>query len=253
MQKTYLFLTKPEYKPGKVNAEHDFSWSCSKSARAGDHALVYVTGGLGITYEWKVLTDAEPDKTWGYVCDVEYVGDINPPISIRELRDAIPRKDWSSPHLNFRGNRSIEIPLVGLKAIRSLRATRRRAIELVPQQGRRQTKEQIDLALQKRIALSVKDTPSIRKARLAKASKKPKSQTVTTTAFIRNADVVVEVLVRAKGRCEECGEPAPFERARDGTPYLEVHHKQMLSNGGEDTVKNAIAVCPNCHRRAHFG
>jgi 5-methylcytosine-specific restriction protein A len=26
-----------------------------------------------------------------------------------------------------------------------------------------------------------------------------------------------------------------------------------LSTGGEDTLENAIALCPNCHRRAHFG
>ncbi|OOL15317.1 hypothetical protein BXQ27_32765, partial [Klebsiella aerogenes] len=26
-----------------------------------------------------------------------------------------------------------------------------------------------------------------------------------------------------------------------------------LSNGGEDSVENAIALCPNCHRQAHFG
>jgi hypothetical protein len=26
-----------------------------------------------------------------------------------------------------------------------------------------------------------------------------------------------------------------------------------LARGGEDTVENAVAVCPNCHREAHFG
>ncbi|MGH8437576.1 MAG: HNH endonuclease [Pseudomonas sp.] len=33
----------------------------------------------------------------------------------------------------------------------------------------------------------------------------------------------------------------------------EVHHKVRLADGGLDTVENAIAVCPNCHRQAHFG
>jgi 5-methylcytosine-specific restriction protein A len=27
----------------------------------------------------------------------------------------------------------------------------------------------------------------------------------------------------------------------------------MLAEGGEDTVENALALCPNCHRRLHFG
>lgn len=71
--------------------------------------------------------------------------------------------------------------------------------------------------------------------------------------FRRDPNVVADVLVRAKGECEKCGSPAPFNRACDGTPYLEVHHKIRLADGGEDTVENAIAVCPNCHRELHFG
>ena len=38
-----------------------------------------------------------------------------------------------------------------------------------------------------------------------------------------------------------------------GTPYLEVHHRVPLAENGEDTVKNAVAICPNCHRKAHDG
>jgi 5-methylcytosine-specific restriction endonuclease McrA len=37
---------------------------------------------------------------------------------------------------------------------------------------------------------------------------------------------------------------APFNRTKDNSPYLEVHHKKRLSEGGEDSVKNAIALCP---------
>ncbi len=25
-----------------------------------------------------------------------------------------------------------------------------------------------------------------------------------------------------------------------------------LANNGDDTVENAIALCPNCHRKAHY-
>uniref|UniRef100_UPI003D06D395 HNH endonuclease n=1 Tax=Alcaligenes faecalis TaxID=511 RepID=UPI003D06D395 len=64
---------------------------------------------------------------------------------------------------------------------------------------------------------------------------------------------MAEVLERASGSCEACKEPAPFKRKSDGTPYLEVHHRIQLAHGGEDTVENAIALCPNCHRKAHFG
>ncbi|MCS6180042.1 HNH endonuclease [Shewanella baltica] len=54
-------------------------------------------------------------------------------------------------------------------------------------------------------------------------------------------------------QCEHCEKTAPFFRTKGGTPYLEVLHQILLSNGGEDTVKNAIALCQNCHRKLHFG
>ena len=81
---------------------------------------------------------------------------------------------------------------------------------------------------------------------------KPELYISTTSKFKRNPDVVAEVLFRANGKCEECKEAAPFIRKSDHTPYLEVHHKISLSEGGDDTVENCIAVCPNCHRKLHY-
>jgi 5-methylcytosine-specific restriction protein A len=92
-----------------------------------------------------------------------------------------------------------------------------------------------------------------RLARLKAAPKRPAKVVTSSTAYIRNPDVVAEVLFRSNGTCEGCGSKAPFNRKVDGSPYLEVHHKKHLSEGGDDTVENAIAVCPNCHRREHFG
>lgn len=97
------------------------------------------------------------------------------------------------------------------------------------------------------------DSPDRRQARLRRAARTPVKVKVVTETYIRNADVVAEVLYRASGVCERCHEPAPFKREKDGTPYLEVHHRKQLSDGGEDTVENAIALCPNCHRYLHYG
>jgi len=102
----------------------------------------------------------------------------------------------------------------------------------------------------KDVAQSLQDSRSSRQARLATAPKTPDRIPTTSTSFRRNPDVVAEVLLRAEGKCEGCLQPAPFKRASDGTPYLEVHHRVMLAAGGEDTVANAIALCPNCHRAA---
>jgi 5-methylcytosine-specific restriction protein A len=58
-------------------------------------------------------------------------------------------------------------------------------------------------------------------------------------------------LRRANGQCEGCGIPAPFMTS-DGQPYLEVHHIRRLSDGGPDHPQWVVAICPNCHRRAHY-
>lgn len=110
-------------------------------------------------------------------------------------------------------------------------------------------KEQLEDGIKASLRLSKEQ----RGERLKKALRLPRLLTVTTTTYQRNADVVAEVLERANGVCERCGAAAPFIRVSDGTPYLEVHHKVRLADGGEDTVENAIAVCPNCHRELHFG
>jgi hypothetical protein len=70
--------------------------------------------------------------------------------------------------------------------------------------------------------------------------------------FVREPQVIAYVLKRAGRKCEACLEVAPFLRD-DGTPFLEVHHLQMLAEGGHDTPENAAGVCPNCHRRLHYG
>lgn len=70
--------------------------------------------------------------------------------------------------------------------------------------------------------------------------------------FARRPDVKAWVLRQAQGRCELCGESAPFV-SDAGIPYLEHHHVVQLAHGGSDTVENSVAVCPNCHRRLHLG
>ncbi|WP_206674610.1 HNH endonuclease [Rheinheimera pleomorphica] len=92
-----------------------------------------------------------------------------------------------------------------------------------------------------------------RQKRLNAAAATPNKRTVSIVVYDRNPDVVAEVLYRANGCCENCLNLAPFNRKSDGSPYLEVHHRTPLADGGDDTVANAIALCPNCHRAAHYG
>jgi 5-methylcytosine-specific restriction endonuclease McrA len=76
---------------------------------------------------------------------------------------------------------------------------------------------------------------------------------VKINRYHRSPAVVAYVLSRADGICEMCDNNAPFLRASDGTPYLEVHHIIPLSRGGKDKPYNARALCPNCHAKEHYG
>lgn len=104
----------------------------------------------------------------------------------------------------------------------------------------------------RRVDQSLRD-PAARAARLAKAPKKPKTCIREVVVQERNPDVVAETLARANGVCQSCKKPAPFRKRSNGDPYLEVHHIKQLAHGGDDSVENAIAVCPNCHRKYHHG
>jgi 5-methylcytosine-specific restriction protein A len=79
----------------------------------------------------------------------------------------------------------------------------------------------------------------------------PTRFTVGATVFGRSAGVVAYVLSRARGICEACELPGPFPTP-SGMRFLEIHHAIRLADGGPDTVQNAVALCPNCHRRAHY-
>ena len=103
------------------------------------------------------------------------------------------------------------------------------------------------------VKISLRDSSEARKYRLETAPLHPERITVVSTGFKRNSDVIAEVLKRANGKCELCTQNAPFFKASDGTAYLEVHHWKPLAENGEDTVENATALCPNCHKQAHFG
>ena len=98
---------------------------------------------------------------------------------------------------------------------------------------------------------------SIKKNKLDKEIKKvpkyPDKKEVVVTQYTRSPLIVEACLRRAKGYCESCNKPAPFKRKFTLDPYLEVHHIIPLSKGGEDSLENTLALCPNCHRELHYG
>jgi len=83
--------------------------------------------------------------------------------------------------------------------------------------------------------------------------KVPKKVIVNSAHYIRDPYVAEYVKREANGICQDCKKPAPFINKKTGEPYLEIHHLVPLSQGGSDTIDNVIALCPNCHRKRHYG
>lgn len=64
-----------------------------------------------------------------------------------------------------------------------------------------------------------------------------------TEPFNRKKNVFDSVLRRAGHRCEHCGaRPDEIDQGAD----LEAYHILPLSQGGEHSIKNVVALCPAC-------
>jgi len=79
----------------------------------------------------------------------------------------------------------------------------------------------------------------------------PTQREVAGKVFVRSAQLRRDALTRAAGRCEFCGELGFV--AADGRIFLETHHVVPLSDGGQDSADNIVALCANHHREAHHG
>ena len=98
-------------------------------------------------------------------------------------------------------------------------------------------------------AVTLSNTELYKRVKTVKCeSRKPR--TVETKVYDRNPYLKELVKRIAEGKCQYCGETAPFID-KNGEPYLEEHHVTWLARGGSDTIDNVVVVCPNCHTKAH--
>ena len=75
---------------------------------------------------------------------------------------------------------------------------------------------------------------------------------VLSKQYYRDPVVKAYTLKRANGKCDLCEQDAPFI-TKSGEPYLESHHVKHLEDNGLDSISNTVALCPNCHKKVHFG
>ena len=87
--------------------------------------------------------------------------------------------------------------------------------------------------------------------KIIKQNKKPGKRDIVTPQYIRSAELAEFIKRIADGKCDLCENRAPFFTSGN-IPYLECHHILWLSEGGEDSIENTVALCPNCHRKMHF-
>lgn len=86
--------------------------------------------------------------------------------------------------------------------------------------------------------------------RALKSNAKCEEYKTTVKQYIRNEYVIEFAKRLATGICQLCDTPAPFND-KNGDAYLETHHIEWLARGGEDTIYNTVALCPNCHKKMH--
>jgi 5-methylcytosine-specific restriction enzyme A len=123
-------------------------------------------------------------------------------------------------------------------------------LELVEGLPPQPTLEQIrEIRRRRQRRLKQKTLAQLKALATAGGTRIPGRREATTAQYERNDAIAGYVKRVAKGFCGLCTQVAPFETA-DG-PYLESHHVVHLAQGGPDTIENAIALCPNCHRKMH--
>lgn len=83
-----------------------------------------------------------------------------------------------------------------------------------------------------------------------KNKKVEKRHSVSFFRFVRSSYISELIKREAEGKCDLCNNLGPFI-VKDNIPFLECHHIDWLSKGGDDSIENTAALCPNCHRKMH--
>jgi len=205
-------------------------WMVPKSAAIGDELVIYIMGhGLFATATVAGTPTKRKDWLNRYGAAISSLRLIVPPISLGVVKRDVPSWAWT------RYPRSITTPKAGVSVkLRALVENRRR------HRGAELNDEDLKEA----------SLAELRRWALLKASPTASSSSRLVTQRRRERRVKLYALKRAEGACEFCKSKAPF-RNEKGNPYLECHHITELANEGADHINQVLAICPNCHRRAH--
>ncbi len=206
-------------------------WVVPKSAMPGDDVVIYVTG-YGFFATAVLNSSPQPRKDWHnrYGAGLTSISLIEPSISLATIRRKIPVLTWAIYP------RSITTPDANIAA----------KVHQIINQRRKTGLPDLDDE-----TLSESNIDELRKVAVMKSTKAVTTKEQKVIYRARSVAIKFYVLSRANGVCEGCKKQAPFQKP-DGTPYLEPHHTLKLADDGPDHPKHVIALCPNCHRKAHY-
>lgn len=206
------------------------SWITPKAVQPGDDVVIYVVG-YGFYATATIKTFSKPRTDWPnrYGAALTAINLLEPAISLGTILKKIPELTWA------KYPRSITTPTLEI------------ANEIKKLVQRRLKKDARDLVDS---GLSNLNLGDLRKLAILKSRPSAPLKEQKIHYRIRTEAIRLYVLGRAKGICEGCKMPAPFQ-GKSG-PYLEPHHTLRLADDGPDHPKHVIALCPNCHRKTHY-
>jgi len=205
------------------------TWVTPKSSKIGNQVVIYV-GGYGFFATGQIQSTPKPRTDWHnrYGASVGSIKLIKPAISLAAIQRHIPSLKWA----NYPRSITTQAPEVA-NLIRGL--VQKRRITGIPD---------LDDS-----SLASANIDELRKVAILSQRRfvTPRQRKIAFRA--RSTAIRLYALRRADGRCEGCGD-APFVTV-EGATYLEVHHIERLADDGPDHPDKVIALCANCHRRAH--
>jgi cytochrome c553 len=209
------------------------SWVVPKSAAEGDDVVINVAR-CGLFATGKIASRTSLRADWNghrYGARLNSIKLIKPPITMKAVQDVIPGLGWA------KYPRSIATPSA---------ENAQKIQELILRNNSSEALAASDSALEEA------SLEELRASALGSATKSVKPEERKAIYRRRSKAIHLYVLRRANGRCEGCKKAGPF-RTFSGSVYLEPHHIKRLADNGPDHPSKVIALCPNCHRRAHYG
>lgn len=207
--------------------------------------------------------EENPDGTWSYIgqgsTGDQSVDNFANALLINERRDVLlfVTQEPSNKEQRERGNRRKRYKFKGIYQVLSHSFSS-------PKEGKRAKDKLLVFYLVpaaniyesnlERTGLKMPNSLHDLKREILEDERRAGNGTPLSVADYRDRSVQIKkyALLRANGICELCEKYAPFISSTN-YPFLEVHHIRSLADDGPDLPSNVSAICPNCHREAHFG